>query len=486
MAAEDAVPNRLGLAVDAARSLVEALGREPGERVAVVAFSGRAVVRSPLSENLGAALDVLKELRPGDVTPGGTDLGAGLTTALDAFDSDEPANNRLIVVFSDGEDHAGQVEAAAKRLHEAKAVVHSVAIGDQEQGSVVPAGASRGPLVYHGQTVVSRRSDLAFDTLSRFTGGVVLRVGLARVDLGSLYRSKIAPSERQKREELFPPERAERFPLFLAAAMGCGLIGAWPDKRRGAFFAVLFLLPIAAAPSGRSAAEIVTLGNAAYATGDFPGALRLFETAVALDPTSPLPRYNAASALFRLGRYAEAEARYREARERADPGLRTKIDYALGNVSLARHNITEALAHYDDCLSSSVAGAAYDAVRRDAAINRRFAARRRLPPAGGSDTNSGRSTPNKQADDNTKSPGSSERKGQSPPIGANRPTDRTGKRTSESGSSPGREQFPSAPEGEEGSPEQRLAAALKDVHDARRYRLPDQPVRFEDGEGKDW
>ena len=41
MGAEDAVPNRLGVAIESARGLIEAMAEEPGDRVAVVAFAGR-------------------------------------------------------------------------------------------------------------------------------------------------------------------------------------------------------------------------------------------------------------------------------------------------------------------------------------------------------------------------------------------------------------------------------------------------------------
>ena len=69
----------------------------------------------------------------------------------------------------------------------------------------------------------------------------------------------------------------------------------------------------------------------------------------------------------------EAQALYNEARTRADAGLRTKIDYALGNTALALGDLAAAIRHYDDCLASTVAGAELDVVRRDAAINREFA-----------------------------------------------------------------------------------------------------------------
>src|SRR5262249_46982723 len=104
MGAEDAVPNRLGVATEAAGSLLSALGRQRGHRVAVGAFAGRGRQRCPLTENLGAVADVLARLTPGDVQPGGTDLGAGLEAALEAFDSQEHSEGKTIILFTDGED----------------------------------------------------------------------------------------------------------------------------------------------------------------------------------------------------------------------------------------------------------------------------------------------------------------------------------------------------------------------------------------------
>ena len=86
-----------------------------------------------------------------------------------------------------------------------------------------------------------------------------------------------------------------------------------------------------------------------------------------------MPRYDAAATLFRMERYADAADAYAVARQTAGAGLRTKIDYALGNTALALGDAHAAIAHYDACLASQAAGPDLDAVRRDAAVNRRFA-----------------------------------------------------------------------------------------------------------------
>ena len=182
MGAEDAVPNRLGVAVEAARSLVAALGREGGNRVAVVAFAGRGVVRCPLTENLGAVDSALQALRPGDVRPGGTDLGAALGAALEAFDDQEHEEGRTIVLFSDGEDHGQDWEANVNRLRQARVIVHSIAIGDREAGTPGPVGPRRRVLDLRRcpGPVTSIRRSLPGPLESHRRGGRPARVGHRR------------------------------------------------------------------------------------------------------------------------------------------------------------------------------------------------------------------------------------------------------------------------------------------------------------------
>ena len=484
MAAEDAVPDRLGVAVDAASSLLRALDNGEGNRSAVVVFAGRGVVRCPLTSNLDAALDILRSLRPGEVQPGGTDLGAALDSAIGAFDEEEHAEGRTIVVFSDGEDHAGSWPSAIDRLRGAGIIVHSVAIGDPDRGHPVPPKSNR------DRAAETRRSDVAFEAISKATGGAVVPIGLASVDLGALFRDRIEPTARQRRDDFRLPERVERFPAFLLAALGFGLAGSWPGqaRRRGgrlAFSAVLVAsISLGAGPSASTPAGLVTLGRSAYDSGRFAEALDAFERAIALGPAAAIPRYDAASALFQLRRYPEAIARYEEARDRGDAGLTIKIDYALGNAHLALGTIPDAIARYDACLASTLPGTTFDAVRSDAEANRAFAASRPKPPP------------------EQPEPGGSKPVGSKPPrpsskgkIGDSEPSPSPGQtvegpKESDS-SSPGSRGAGGAGGGglappPAGSPEARLNAALREIREARRRRPPEPPPSASNGVGKDW
>ena len=251
------------------------------------------------------------------------------------------------MVFSDGEDHLNRWKSRLEELHNEGIVVHAVAIGDADQGHPVPAGKKSEPLVYRGQPVLSRRTDLALRRSRRQTGGSFVRLGVAAGDLGSLYQTRIEPAARQRRDSTRPAERAERFPLFLVAGLTSLIAASWPARRRWGWSwawdwrwsrhrplrkpiaATLLVvavglatgagdIPVQTAPG--TAAEAVAKGQAAYAQGRWQEALAAFETAITRAPASAVPRYNAAAALFQLGRYDVARERYAEARERG-PGL---------------------------------------------------------------------------------------------------------------------------------------------------------------------
>jgi Ca-activated chloride channel homolog len=527
MAVEDAVPNRLAAAVEAAESLVNALAREASNRVAVVAFAGRGVKHCPLTENLGAVLDALHRLRPGVVRPGGTDLGAALDAAREALGPEQHAEGRAIVVFSDGEDHADAWSSRLDRLRQEDIVVHAVAIGDLDQGHPVPDGKTAETIQYHGEQVLSRRIDLALESVARRTDGSIVKLGLASGDLGTLYRTKIEPAARRRRESTRLADPAERFPLLLIAALTSLLAGCWPARRgwswpwnwywtwswrrslakAGTAVLVVIMAGLAtgagdspARVESASAAEAVARGKSAYDLRQWEEALAEFQTAIARAPASPVPRYNAGASLYQLGRFSEAHQRYLEASERADLYLRTKINYAIGNSALAEGDIPGAIRSYDECLASTARGAALDAIRRDAAINRSFVLEQPQSLAAPQDDRSGDGSQSRKPDRkrSSKTPGggekqSSEAEPESDPAnaGANGENDTRGDRNRPpasrrrmGGAGGGRT---SPPEERGDSPDDRLDAALEHIRAAQSNRIPDEepPVSAND-DSKDW
>jgi Ca-activated chloride channel family protein len=205
--------------------------------------------------------------------------------------------------------------------------------------------------------------------------------------------------------------------------------------------------------------------------------------------------------LFQLKQYARARERYQEARLRAGPLLQTKIDYALGNASLALGEIAVAIRAYDDCLASTASGEQVEQVRRDAAINRKFAAEQAESPAIADSENpdgpsrsprrTGRRGPDPRPDGDDTSPDaqpdSSEGGAGANPEGGdqderNRPPNRRRRTGGAGGAGKGQEGY----RGD--TPDDRLDAALEHIREAAESRRlpeelpPDRPA----AEGKDW
>lgn len=496
MAAEDAVPDRLGVAVAAASSLVDSTRSEAGDRVAVVAFAGRGVVRCPLTFQRQAALDALAALRVGSVEPGGTDLGGAVDAALAAFDGEDHDGGRAIVLFSDGEDLAGPVAAATARAREAGVVVHAVAVGDPDRGHPIPTGPGRPPLAYQGRPVATRRSDALLDTLSQATGGALVKLGVVPADLGPTFRDRLATLATRARQVRRPAPRVERAPLFALAALVAVLLGSRPGlaRRYGPFrpLGLVVLLGAFAAGADNPAADRpgtrIERGRARFRAGEFAAALAEFERAGALAPGAAVPAYDAAATLFQLGRFPEAIAAYERARERGGPTLGAKADFGLGNARLALGDLDSAVAAYDRCIDAAGAGPEAARVADDARINREFALalrRAEQAPERGDD-----SAPDSKSADPKPRPGEPEPRqpggdpGSARPD-AGRPDGDAAPGSSGSRGAGGQGGSGAAPP-DLGSPGARLDAALKSIREGRETRPGDAPQAAGSTNLRDW
>src|SRR5689334_3109375 len=103
MLAEDVQPNRLTRAKLAAldlRKLAKA------DRMGLVAFAGTAFLQCPLSADDEAFRQSIDELNVNIIPQGGTALAEAIETARMAF-KDKTDNHKVLVLFTDGEDHDG-------------------------------------------------------------------------------------------------------------------------------------------------------------------------------------------------------------------------------------------------------------------------------------------------------------------------------------------------------------------------------------------
>jgi len=265
-------------------------------------------------------------------------------------------------------------------------------------------------------------------------------------------------------------------------------------------FLSLGLIPLAlavvSADAARRTEDLVREGNAAYARTDYEQALKLYKEAEDRAPDPGLLAFNEGAALFRAGRYREAELHYRRALEGASGARQARALYDLGNCLLREaadndvKGLAEAMNHYEECLVHPQAGMELSA---NAARNLELArllwhqARQRAQDEAPKDPDSADNTASGAAKDSRKpavDPGASEAQ----PDGKDRApaqADQEGNQKAiESGQeTPGKGNLPPLPDRDELAPlapEDAAAyldrAARRIVRERREYRQGAPPV----------
>lgn len=190
MRARDVLPDRLERAKAEIGLLLDHLGEN---RVALVVFAGTAFVQCPLTTDVEAARAFLRAAAPDTVPQGGTDLGAGLSVAVNLFEAEAKADpearkaGRLLVVVTDGEDHEGGVEAPARALKEAGVSTLVIGVGST-LGEPIPVTDEQGRVVGYrkdkrGQTIMTRMNPEVLRQVAELAGGRFIDGG-QHADLG--------------------------------------------------------------------------------------------------------------------------------------------------------------------------------------------------------------------------------------------------------------------------------------------------------------
>jgi Ca-activated chloride channel family protein len=388
MATEDVSPNRFFLARAALLSLMTRLD---GDRFGLLAFEGEAYPLVPLTLDADAVGLFLETVEPGIVPAPGSSLGVGLSKGLEMF-VDRERRHKVLVLVSDGEDLEGEIDEAVRKAKESGIVVHTVGVGS-ERGEPVPDFDRDGNRVgfkkdEQGAAVVSRLNAATLEAMARATGGRFFRLTPADASLGGL-AAAIEGMEQRTLAREFSYRRKERFqwPLGLAvAAFGLALsLGPLPRRRaaasgasaagedapgetparrgrtgggRAAAVLALLLSPGAAAAEGPKVVDEVLLrprrlteeGRRLYQSGNHPGALEAFESAAGLRPKDPQARFNLADALYKNGRFDEAEAVYRSLAGDVRSPLAAASRFNLGNALYQKQDYEGAVAAYRDAL----------------------------------------------------------------------------------------------------------------------------------------
>jgi len=215
MLADDLIPNRLERAKLA---VIDAVNSFEGDRVALIAFAGTAVVKTPLTTDYSFFVNAVEALEVESVAKGGSLIGDAIRYALkNVIQGSETAQKDMIII-TDGEDQESFPVKAAEEADSLGVRIVTIGLGNEKEGRRIPVKTERGVefLTYEGAEVWTR---LDADTLRKIAGstegGKYLNVSTGTFDLAEIYNSLSRNSAETEYGEETVNLYEERFQLFL-------------------------------------------------------------------------------------------------------------------------------------------------------------------------------------------------------------------------------------------------------------------------------
>ena len=137
MLADDVTPNRLEKSKRIISNLVDQF---KDDKIGLIVFAGDAFVQLPITSDFISAKVFLNTISPSLINRQGTDIKAAIDLAVRSFTPNEGVG-KAIIVITDGENHEGGAEEAAKAAADKGFFVYVMGVGSPS-GSPIPGERS--------------------------------------------------------------------------------------------------------------------------------------------------------------------------------------------------------------------------------------------------------------------------------------------------------------------------------------------------------
>lgn len=309
MLATDIRPSRLEAARAAARTLVR-LRREA--QYSVVAFKGGAVVLCPVTDDADALDQGLEWALPSALSASGTSIGSGILAAVSGFSS-APGISRNIILFSDGNDLAGDSLKAVREARERGIRIIAVGCGGSAEAAALDESGRPVKLPDGGTARTSLRTQ-SLRALAQEGGGLYLDVtdpAALRTIADAL---DVRPGSAGARTARRPADRASFLAFLALLGLAVRALGSLPSpgRRRGRrrIAAVLLAALLLTGCSGPRLA--VLRGNRLAAQGRYEDAIAAY-LAAGPETGDGVVALNLAGVYSRLGERAASSPLYERA-----------------------------------------------------------------------------------------------------------------------------------------------------------------------------
>ena len=173
MDSEDIKPSRIDKVKFELSKIIDNL---EGDRIGVVVFSGSNFLYLPLTMDYDASKLFIKSIDTSMISSRGTDIPNAIKTSIEAFD-DEDDQQKMIFLFTDGEDHSNILIDDISYLINEKIDLHVIGVGSSK-GSLIPIKDKQNSFLKNelGELVLSKLNLNFLREISTLSNGKLLRI----------------------------------------------------------------------------------------------------------------------------------------------------------------------------------------------------------------------------------------------------------------------------------------------------------------------
>jgi len=232
MLADDIKPSRLQKAKYTISKLVDNLAND---RVGLVAFAGQSFLQCPMTSDKSALKMYLDILSTKDITTQGTNFSSAINQSLKAIKGIEKGanaeeknqtRNKVIIIFSDGEDHEAGIENMLQRATEQQVRIYTVGVGS-DKPTPIPVNDEYGRRIdfkrdSKGSVVTTELQETLLRKIASETNGYFYRI----TPQSKIYDQIVEDINKLEKDELASKEVMEyddQFQFFVGLAL-CFLV----------------------------------------------------------------------------------------------------------------------------------------------------------------------------------------------------------------------------------------------------------------------
>lgn len=172
MLAQDVAPSRLEKSKKIISKLVDEM---QDDKIGLIVFAGEAFIQLPITSDFISAKMFLESISPELIASQGTDIRSAINMATRSFTPREDVG-RAIIIITDGENHEGGAEEAAKEAASKGMLVYVLGVGSPEGSPIPVGGANEYRKDKDGNVIVTKLNEQMCQEIAKAGGGAYIRV----------------------------------------------------------------------------------------------------------------------------------------------------------------------------------------------------------------------------------------------------------------------------------------------------------------------